>query len=56
MMLLAQGIAFAEEAEQEKEEMWKEHPHHLSVVLAGTVEDSEEEEENESAETFGIDY
>ncbi len=54
MMVLAQSIAVGEGEEQEKEEMWKEHPHHLSVVLAGTVEDGEEE--NEKAETLGIDY
>lgn len=39
--------------------MWRTKPHHLSVVLGGTVEDGEEEDEeegNHEAATVGVDY
>ena len=37
-----------------EEELWEEHPHHLSFLLSGTYE--EEEDEDETAASFGIDY
>lgn len=55
LALCLSAPAMAEEKGQEhEEEMWREFPNHLSLLLAGSF--AHGEAEDEEAETLGIDY
>lgn len=48
--LLLAGLALPANAEEGEPEVWKEHPHHLSVITGAT------HDHDETAFTLGLDY